>query len=244
MSSSSYQKRRSQLETYFDRTAADAWKKLTSDHTPLGRVRATVRAGREQMRNTLLDWLPADLHGKWVLDAGCGTGTFSTEAARRGAQVVAIDLAGNLVEMARERASGMDLGDGGIDFRVGDFLDPALGEFDYVVAMDSFIHYKSADIVDVLSRLSQRTHASILFTFAPRTPALTLMHATGKLFPRGDRSPAIEPVAEKTLMRLIDREPTLDGWNPVRTQRVSRGFYISQAMELTNPGVSNDGTGS
>ncbi|MCG5535213.1 magnesium protoporphyrin IX methyltransferase [Ectothiorhodospira mobilis] len=244
MMTSSYEKRRSQLENYFDRTAADAWKKLTSDHTPLGRVRATVRAGREQMRNTLLDWLPDDLHGKWVLDAGCGTGTFSTEAARRGARVVAIDLAGNLVDMARERAAGMDLGDGEIDFRVGDFLDPALGEFDYVVAMDSFIHYRSADIVNVLSRLSQRTHASILFTFAPRTPMLTLMHATGKLFPKGDRSPAIEPVAEGTLLRLIDAEPTLDGWTPVRTRRIAKGFYISQAMELANPGETGGSAGS
>ena len=37
---------------------------------------------------------------------------------------------------------------------------------------------------------------SIVFTFAPRTPALSVMHAVGRLFPRGDRAPAIEPVGE------------------------------------------------
>ena len=37
--------------------------------------------------------------------------------------------------------------------------------------------------------------ASILFTFAPRTPLLAVMHAVGRLFPRGDRAPAIVPVA-------------------------------------------------
>jgi magnesium-protoporphyrin O-methyltransferase len=41
-----YKARRGQLETYFDRTAVEAWKRLTSD-APLGRIRSTVRAGRE-----------------------------------------------------------------------------------------------------------------------------------------------------------------------------------------------------
>src|SRR5689334_16003087 len=48
-----YQNRRSELLHYFDRTAVDAWKRLTSD-APVNRIRATVRAGRDDMRNTLL----------------------------------------------------------------------------------------------------------------------------------------------------------------------------------------------
>ena len=55
-----YLERREQLETYFDRTAVDAWSRMTSN-APLGRIRTTVREGREQMRNTLLSWLPQDL---------------------------------------------------------------------------------------------------------------------------------------------------------------------------------------
>lgn len=233
MPSHSYQKRRGQLETYFDRTAVDAWKKMTSDDTPLNRIRATVRAGREQTRATLLEWLPMDLKGKWVLDAGCGTGTLSLELARRGAHVVAIDLAGNLVDIGRERAAEEGLAEL-IDFHVGDFLRPELGEFDYVVAMDSFIHYQDQDMAQVLCTLASRTHAAILFTFAPRTPALTLMYWVGKLFPRSDRSPAIEPVSEIRLRQLIGSEPALDGWSPMQTRRISKGFYTSQVMELRN----------
>jgi len=121
----------------------------------VGRVRATVRAGRDRMRNTLLSWLPQDLTGQRILDAGCGTGALAVEAARRGAHVVAIDLSPTLVNLARERlptelvnASGW----GSIDFRSGDMLDPALGEFDHVVAMDSLIHYRETDIVASLAR--------------------------------------------------------------------------------------------
>ena len=62
MTTPSYVARRGELETYFDRTAVEAWKRLTSD-APVSRIRATVRAGRDAMRNTLLSWLPQDLRG-------------------------------------------------------------------------------------------------------------------------------------------------------------------------------------
>jgi magnesium-protoporphyrin O-methyltransferase len=230
MASSSYLRRRGQLETYFDRTAAEAWSRLTSD-APLGRIRATVRAGRERMRATLLGWLPDDLRGCRLLDAGCGTGALAIEAARRGADVLAVDLSPTLVALARER-SPRDLGAGTATFLVGDFLDPDLGRFDHVVAMDSLIHYRPADVSGMLAGLASRTGGSLLFTYAPRTPMLAVMHALGRLFPRGDRAPAIEPVADGAMGRMLDGAPELAGWRRGRTHRVASGFYIAQAQEL------------
>ena len=96
MGAVSYATRRGELETYFDRTAVDAWKRLTSD-APVGRIRATVRAGRDVMRAKLLSWLPADMKGLRLLDAGCGTGALAIEAARRGADVVIFDVLGDVV---------------------------------------------------------------------------------------------------------------------------------------------------
>ncbi|MFM9927325.1 magnesium protoporphyrin IX methyltransferase [Variovorax sp. H27-G14] len=238
----SYLQRRGEIETYFDRTAAQAWARLTSD-APVGRIRASVRAGRERMRATLLGWLPEDLHGMRLLDAGCGTGALAVEAARRGAQVVAIDLSPTLIELARERqpaelgqlAQLGQLAGGRIDFRAGDMLDPALGRFDYIVGMDSLIHYRTPDAVRVLAGLAQRADRSLLFTFAPSNPALILFRAAGRLFPRGNRAPWIEPVAERSLHRHLAADPTLAGWQRGRTQRVSSGFYTSQALEMVRP---------
>ena len=227
---STYQTRRGQLETYFDRTAVEAWARLTSE-APVGRIRATVRAGRDRMRATLLGWLPADLRGARVLDAGCGTGALAVEAARRGADVVAIDLSATLVRLAQQRLP-QDLGCGSIRFRVGDMLDPALGRFDHVVAMDSLIHYEAPDMVRMLTGLAAQADCSVLATFAPRTPALAVMHAVGKLFPRSDRAPAIAPVAEAVLRRGIAAERALAAWRTGRTERVAGGFYTSQALEL------------
>lgn len=230
MAKASYQERRRQIETYFDRTAVDAWSKLTSD-AKVSRIRTTVRAGRDQMRATLLEWLPADLSGKRLLDAGCGTGLLAVEAARRGAEVVAVDVAPTLIGIARERLPA-DLGPGSVHFEAGDMLDAAHGDFDHVVAMDSLIHYRPEDVVRVLAGLAARTRGSIVFTFAPRTPLLSLMHAVGQWFPRSDRSPAIEPVSLERLRELIAAEPGLEGWKSARTRRIMVGFYTSQALEL------------
>ena len=221
-----YEDRRGELATYFDRTAVEAWKRLTSD-APLGRIRATVRAGRDRMRATLLGWLPEDLHGRRVLDAGCGTGAVSVELARRGAEVVAVDLSPTLLELARERLPGEFAGR--ISFIAGDMLSSGDGRFDHAVAMDSLIHYPQDAMVGAIERLLSRVEHSAVFTFAPRTPLLAAMHAMGRAFPRADRAPAIEPIAERTLMRRLGG---LCDWTIGRTNRVSGGFYTSQALEL------------
>ena len=233
MDHATYTTRRSEIEHYFDRTAVAAWERLTSD-APVGRIRATVRAGRDRMRATLLSWLPDDLHGRRVLDAGCGTGALAVELARRGADVVAIDLSPTLVNLARERLPA-ELGGGSIDLRSGDMLAPELGCFDHVVAMDSVIHYGTEDAVAALSRLAQRTSGSMVFTFAPRTPLLATMIAVGRLLPRGDRAPWLNPMAADKLERLRSRDATLGRWQAGRTLRVSSGFYTSQALEWSCP---------
>lgn len=227
MTSASYVQSKSRLEAYFDRTALDAWAQLTSD-APVSKVRATVRAGRDRMRATLLSWLPADLSGCRVLDAGCGTGALAVEAARRGAEVVAVDVSASLIDIARERAP-RDLNGGSIRFVAGDMLDPAFGVFHHVVAMDSLIHYATDDIVRAVETLSERTATSIVFTVTPRTPPLMLMLGAGKLFPRADRAPAIAPVDLKALDRRLNASPRL---TTGRTERVTGGFYTSQAVEL------------
>jgi magnesium-protoporphyrin O-methyltransferase len=225
-----YAAARGRIERYFDKTAFQAWAQLTSD-TPVGRIRTTVRRGRDRMRATLLNWLPDDLAGCRVLDAGCGSGALSVGAASRRAEVLAVDVSASLIDIARIRAPA-DLRHA-ISFTVGDMLDPALGVFDYAVAMDSLIHYDSRDVAGALARLAPRVRRSIVFTFAPRTPALTVMHAVGRLFPRGNRAPSIVPVTLSGLAREMKKHTALADFRIARTERITSGFYMSQALELT-----------
>jgi magnesium-protoporphyrin O-methyltransferase len=230
METHTYLRRRDQIENYFNDTAADAWKRLTSD-APLGRIRQTVRAGRDEMRTTLLGWLPNDLRGLRVLDAGCGTGALANEAAARGADVVGTDISQSLIEIARQR-SPRTFGVGNVEFIVGDMLQPGLGDFDYIIAMDSLIHYSAPDMVASIACLAAKARHALLFTYAPSTPALTVMHAIGRAFPRSDRAPAIEPISPFRLDALLRAEPKLRRWSLGRTKRVTSGFYKSQAVEL------------
>ncbi|NMN04982.1 magnesium protoporphyrin IX methyltransferase [Novosphingobium sp. SG916] len=224
---SPYELQRERLAQYFDGSARKAWIDLTSNAKVSG-IRATVRAGRDAMRAQLLGWLPQDLRRCTVLDAGCGTGSLSVEAAWRGAAVTAVDVAGGLVDIARQRAPGF-LGHGRIDWHVGDMLDPPGAPFDHVVAMDSLIHYPLDDMVWAVERLAARCTRSLLFTFAPHTRLLGAMHAVGQTFPRANRSPAIQPIPPAALRARLD---ALDAWQVGRTGRISSGFYISQALEL------------
>ncbi|WP_374434989.1 magnesium protoporphyrin IX methyltransferase [Tabrizicola sp.] len=216
-----YGETRDRVETYFDRTATQTWERLTS-HEKVSRIRETVRKGRDQMRALMLSRLPQDLRGARVLDAGCGTGAMASELALRGAHVTAVDISPQLIDIAKRRLHPA-LTDQ-VDFLAGDMSDPALGRFDFALAMDSLIYYRDADIGRVIGNLSARTAQSIVFTVAPRTTLLMVMWHAGKLFPRSDRSPTMVPHDAARLARHCPGQLTKIG-------RITSGFYISECLE-------------
>ena len=143
----------------------------------------------------------------------------------RGAEVVGVDISEGLIEIAKSRNSENK----NLRFFAGDMNEPSFGYFDYVIAMDSLIHYKADDMVKSLSKFSSRVNCSIIFTVVPKTPLLNLKLQVGKAFPRSDRSPVVEPVSERNLINLCNSV----GRNKVRKlSRVKSSFYISEAWEL------------
>jgi magnesium-protoporphyrin O-methyltransferase len=221
--SDGYVQTRQRVETYFDRTATKTWEQLTSD-APVSGIRATVRAGRDRMRDVILDQLPADLTGKRILDAGCGTGALAFEMAARGADVIGVDISPQLVDIARKRTPN-DLHHK-LTFRAGDMLNERLGTFDHVVAMDSMIYYSATDIAAILEGLAPRLRNTMIFTVAPRTPLLMAMWRIGKLFPRSDRSPTMIPHSPARIANVLKTGKLRD------VERVTSGFYISNALEF------------
>jgi magnesium-protoporphyrin O-methyltransferase len=58
------------------------------------------------------------------------------------------------------------------------------------------------------------------------------MIRVGRIFPRSDRAPFIEPIAEASLRAAISDCAPLSAWQIGNTERISSGFYTSQAMEI------------
>ncbi len=225
----SYAKTRDRLENYFDKTAVKTWEVLTSD-LPVSGIRERVRLGRDQMREVLLSSLPLNLAGKRVMDAGCGTGQLSFELAKRGATVLGVDISTNLINVANDRVP-TNLREK-IEFRSGDMLSSEYGKFDYVVAMDSLIHYCARDISAALSELAENTINAIVFTIAPKTLLLSSLLTLGKFLPQSNRSPLIAPVSQYALNKCLAQIPMFEGKKADVLKRIKASFYVSEALVL------------
>lgn len=74
-----------------------------------------------------------ELHGKSVLDIGCGSGVYSRLLRERGAErVVGIDESAGMIDHARDRERAQNLG---IEYRVGPVGPGDQGSFDVVLAV-------------------------------------------------------------------------------------------------------------
>ena len=94
-----------------------------------------IAAAMRESGEALVDSLGVG-QGMDVLDLGCGDGTTAVPEAKRGANVLGVDIARNLVEAGNARASSMGLTN--LRFQEGDATDlSALGDdsFDLVVSI-------------------------------------------------------------------------------------------------------------
>jgi len=80
---------------------------------------STLGAITERLEVSAVFSVAGPLKEKRVLDAGCGDGTYSLEAAERGALVTGVDLSMDMLAAARERSAARGIR---VDWRQGDVL--------------------------------------------------------------------------------------------------------------------------
>jgi SAM-dependent methyltransferase len=102
-------------------------------------VRSGFDAFREYFNNPAFLEFIGDLKGKRVLDAGCGEGYTTRILARRGAQVIGIDLSEKMVQLARKEEEREPLG---IRYEVGSYTKRSIFDdesFDRVISFMSLM---------------------------------------------------------------------------------------------------------
>jgi SAM-dependent methyltransferase len=104
------------------------------------RYTSTEDSYSENIERPVIESLLGDLSNTSALDLGCGSGTYATRLAARGAQVVGVDLSATMLRLARDRArtSGVAL-----ELLVADIARPlpfSSAQFDLVFTA-TVLHY-------------------------------------------------------------------------------------------------------
>ena len=171
------------------------------------------------------------LEGKSALDVGCGAGLLAEPLARLGAQVTAIDASAQLIGVAREHATAMDVA---IDYRAA-AIEQTGGQFDLITCMEVIEHV--AEPVAFVKALAQRLLPSgLLILSTPnqtswsRLMMIVIGEGTGRI-PKGthDFDKFITPERMKVLLadsnlKCLDVEGI--AWSP------TRGLYLSDDVSL------------
>jgi SAM-dependent methyltransferase len=112
--------------------------------------------------------------GLRVLDLGCGDGTTAVPAAQRGADVLGVDIASNLVAAGNERAESLGLAN--LSFQEGDATDlNELGDESFDLVMSFFgamFAPKPFEVAKEMTRVAKPGGRIVMGNWIPNDPTL------------------------------------------------------------------------
>lgn len=191
-----------QEAAFFDREASAAM-------AAVGPVdpRVLHRYGRQRRRRFDKEFrfrLLGDLHGRRVLDVGCGEGTNAITLAMLGARVTGIDISPKAIELAERRAEV-----NGVASRCTFVCSPletadlGAGTFD-IIWCDAVLHHLIPELEMVMVRLTTWAAPGALMVFGEPINFSSLVRRVRALIPvRTDATPDERPLerAEIALLR-------------------------------------------
>jgi len=214
------------VRDYFNSQGFERWRRIYGDGE-VNKVQLDIRQGHQQTVDCALEWLRAEgnLANLTICDAGCGVGSLSLPLAAAGAQVYGSDISEKMVGEARSRS--LQLPDPSrLALDVKD-LAQLSGSYHTVICLDVLIHYPDAEAFAMLAHLASLAESRLLVSFAPKTPALSLLKKVGEFFPGPSKTTRayLHRVSEAIAV-LIDQ-----GFAIERKAMVSTRFYFSQLLE-------------
>lgn len=170
--------------------------------------------------------------GEWVLDAACGTGNLAVPAAQAGATVTGIDIAANLIAIARNSARVAGCG---IHYDVGNVesMPYATDQFDTTVSMfGAMFAYRPEVTAAELVRVTRRGGRIAMANWTPEglIGKMLRAHAAAAPPPEGLPSPLEWGVEAKVRERFGDLVSDLTCTK--RTIELSFPFGPAEVAEL------------
>ena len=190
----------------------------------------------QQINPLRLEWIHglANLSGKQAVDVGCGGGILADAMARKGANVLGIDLATKSLKVAQLHA--LEAGTAGVQYR--EISAEALaaeqpGRFDVVTCMEMLEHVPDpASVVQACSTLV-KPGGWVFFSTLNRNPKSFLFAIVGaeyvlKLLPKGTHEYArlIKPSELSQWAR--DAGLDLQGFKGMEYNPFTRRYWLSQ----------------
>lgn len=157
------------------------------------------------------------IEGKKVIDVGCGPGHYGIALARRGAaQVLGIDFAQGMIDIAKKNAELAGVMDR-CRFVYGDFLKLAVDEtFDYAIVMGLMDYIREPELV--IQKVLRITGGKAFFSF-PADGGFWAWQRKLRYKRRCDLFLFTEERLRQLFAQLTDK--------PVTYERISRDYFVA-----------------
>ncbi|MBI1735033.1 MAG: methyltransferase domain-containing protein [Candidatus Rokubacteria bacterium] len=136
--------------------------KVIGDGGDTGRMDGRAYADKSKIETLLGPDVWREIHGKVVIDFGCGAGSEAVEMAARGARrVIGVDIQGRSLREARERAARAGVADRCT------FMTATHERAGVIVALDSFEHFEDpAAVLETMAGIL-RPDGCVMLAFGP-----------------------------------------------------------------------------
>lgn len=127
--------------------------------------------------------------GERILDLACGTGNAALIAAARGTQVIGVDAAPRLLQLARQRARAENVE---VDFREGDLLDLPVNDDAVDVAVSVFGVVFASDPLAAFREIARVVRPGgrlLMSAWVPAGPIDAMLSAVGRIVGRVTQAP-------------------------------------------------------
>ena len=219
------------VRDYFDKVGFERWQKIYGETDEVNKVQLDIREGHQKTVDKILDWLPENMDGMTVCDAGAGTGSLAIPLAHRGAGVSASDISASMIGEAETRynqsiAAGAKAPAVAPKFEALG-LEECTGEYDVVSCIDVMIHYPDDRVAAMVGHLASLSKKKLIVSFAPKTLAYSILKRIGELFPGPSKATRAYLHDEGEVEEALEKA----GFRVTRRQMTATSFYFSRILE-------------